>query len=59
MSTSSFSDTWPMPLFLATLTLSGLLAALLGTGVWRFLAWIALLVPVVVGLWFALRAKAD
>ncbi|MFT3815620.1 MAG: hypothetical protein QM740_20025 [Acidovorax sp.] len=35
----SFKRVWAMPLLLAALTLFGLLAALLGTGVWHGLAW--------------------
>lgn len=48
---------WAAPLALAALTLFGLLAALLGTGTWHVLAWIALTIPVAVtayfGLWHA------
>jgi hypothetical protein len=37
-----------MPLLLATLILFGLLASLLGTGIWHVLSWIALLAPVLI-----------
>jgi hypothetical protein len=39
---------WTKPLLLAALTLFGLLAALLGTGGWHVLAWLALAVPLLV-----------
>ena len=44
-----------MPVLLAVLTLFGLLAALLGIGIWHAAAWLAMLAPIVVSLWFALR----
>jgi len=50
----SFKRVWAVPLLLAALTLFGLLAALLGTGVWHGLAWLALLVPIVVGLRYSM-----
>ncbi len=37
---------WGAPLLLALLTLFGLVAALVGTGIWHGLAWLALTVPV-------------
>jgi hypothetical protein len=49
---------WTMPLLLATLTVFGLLAALLGTGIWQPLAWIAIAVPVAVPLVILLRVTA-
>ncbi|MDR5813488.1 hypothetical protein QCE62_07790 [Caballeronia sp. LZ033] len=52
---------WTIPLLLAALTLFGLLSALLGTGVWHALAWLALAVPVAVvlkvGLTVGLRRR--
>lgn len=48
MSRSSFLRLWGMPLLLATLILFGLLASLLGTGIWHVLSWIALLAPVLI-----------
>lgn len=47
-----FLRVWGAPLLIAALTLFGLLAALLGTGIWHWMAWAALAVPVAVGLRF-------
>lgn len=46
---------WAMPLLLALLTIFGLLAALLGTGAWRWASWFALGAPVVVAARHSLR----
>ena len=42
---------WGIPLILAAITLFGLLAALLGTGIWYILSWIALIIPIVIVVW--------
>lgn len=39
---------WAVPVALGVLTATGLLAALLGTGAWRVLAWLALGAPLIV-----------
>lgn len=57
MSAPSFSRVWTAPLILAALTAFGLLAALLGTGFWHALAWIALMVPIVVAARFGTRPR--
>ncbi len=57
MRTSVFGRIWTVPLILAALTVFGLLAALLGTGVWHALAWIALTAPIVVVARFGLRPR--
>lgn len=44
------------PLLLAVLIATGLGAALMGEGGWRWFAWFALAAPVVLCLWFPLRA---
>lgn len=46
---------WGMPLLLGALTGFGLLAALLGSGVWHGLSWLALLAPVAVAAVYSLR----
>jgi hypothetical protein len=45
-----FNRVWRTPLWLAGLTAFGLLAALLGTGPWRWAAWIALGAPLATAL---------
>ncbi|NYT38109.1 hypothetical protein ERD78_14580 [Allopusillimonas soli] len=47
-----FRRLWGAPIVLGVLTCFGLLAALLGVGFWHFLAWAALSIPLVVGVWF-------
>ncbi|VCU68524.1 hypothetical protein PIGHUM_00578 [Pigmentiphaga humi] len=46
---------WGVPLILAALTAFGLLAALLGMGLWRVGAWMALAAPIGVAAYFAAR----
>ena len=46
---------WRIPLALAVLSVFGLLAALLGTGSWRWAAWLALAIPVGVAASYGLR----
>jgi hypothetical protein len=48
---------WAIPLLLAALTIFGLLSALLGTGMWKVFAWIALAVPVAVVATILLRPR--
>lgn len=50
---SNFWFVWRMPIFLAALTLFGLIIALVKTGVWHWFAWAALAAPIVVGLWYS------
>lgn len=46
MQTSNiFLKVWGMPILLAVITITGLLLAIMGTGVWHFSSWVALLVP--------------
>jgi hypothetical protein len=52
----TFRFIWGVPIALAVLTIFGLLAALLGDGIWRALAWLAIAIPVLVALRFGLRA---
>ena len=44
----TFKKVWRMPLLLDSITLFGLLAALLGTGFWYVLAWVALSSPLLI-----------
>ena len=50
-----FRHTWGMPIVLGVLTLAGLVAGLLGDGVWDALSVAALAVPVAVGGWHAFK----
>jgi len=43
-----FIDIWGWPIMLALLTTLGLLAALLGTGVWHWLSWASMAFPLLV-----------
>jgi uncharacterized membrane protein YagU involved in acid resistance len=56
---SSFRKVWGAPLLLAVLTVFGLLSALLGTGIWHWLAWIAIGIPLVVLAWYLRPRRAD
>ena len=44
----SFWQIWGAPIMLGALTIFGLLAALLGIGVWHWLSWLSLAVPLVI-----------
>lgn len=46
-----------MPFLLGALTLFGLLSALLGTGIWYWLAWAAMSIPVMMMVWKILSQK--
>jgi hypothetical protein len=46
-----------MPLLLGVLTVVGLMAALLGDGVWDAVSGVALAIPVLLGTWHALRRQ--
>ncbi len=48
----SFWQIWLAPLLLAVFTVFGLLSALLGVGVWHWLAWSALVLPLAVVAWY-------
>jgi len=56
---SNFFQLWGWPLVLAGLTVFGLLAALTGTGIWHWLSWITLSVPVVTIVFFVSRKQAE
>lgn len=48
---------WRMPILLGALTLFGLLAALLGTGIWHVLSWIAIAAPLLVVAWHVCKTR--
>ena len=47
----SFWQIWWLPAVLGALTVFGLLAALLGVGVWHWLSWLSLALPIAVIAW--------
>jgi hypothetical protein len=58
IASATFLKVWAIPVALGVLTLFGLFAALLGTGLWHWCSWACLTIPVVVALryWAAPRA---
>jgi hypothetical protein len=54
----AFLRLWGVPVLLAILTTIGLVAALLGDGLWDLVSGIALGVPVLLGIWHSLRKQA-
>jgi hypothetical protein len=48
MPRSNFSKIWTAPLIIAGISIFGLLSALLGTGIWHWLSWLAMLAPLLV-----------
>jgi hypothetical protein len=52
------SRLWGMPVLLGMLTAFGLLAALLGTGIWQWLAWPAIAAPIAVIVRHVFRPRA-
>jgi hypothetical protein len=52
----SFWFVWRAPALLVVLTTFGLLAALLGTGIWHWASWLAMAVPLAVIGWCLARA---
>ncbi len=49
------SQIWRMPVLLGVLTTIGLVAALLGDGVWDLVSAVTLGAPVLAGAWYGLR----
>ncbi|WP_162241163.1 hypothetical protein [Methylophilus sp. Leaf414] len=45
MMNKRFVGIWGWPMLLAILTAFGLLSALLGTGIWHWLSWVAIAIP--------------
>jgi hypothetical protein len=50
---SRFVAIYRAPVLIALITIAGLLAALLGDGIWDAVSWLALSVPIAVVMWFA------
>ncbi len=54
----NFKKVWRIPVLLGALTLFGLLSALLGTSYWYGLSWAAMLIPLVVIVYFFYKNRA-
>jgi hypothetical protein len=54
-SRQSFSKIWGAPVLLIVLTCFGLLAALLGTGIWHWASWLCLAIVLGTGIVYWLR----
>lgn len=53
----AFLRLWGVPILLGILTTIGLVAALLGDGVWDAVSGVALGLPVLLGIWHSLRKQ--
>ena len=53
----AFLRLWGVPILLGLLTVIGLVAALLGDGVWDAVSGVALGLPVLAGIWHSLRRQ--
>lgn len=45
---NDFIRLWGMPIWLSVITIIGLILAIMGTGIWHFMAWLALCIPLYV-----------
>lgn len=59
MSVQSPTQIWAMPAVIGVVSLLGLCAALLADGVWDVVSWLALGIPIGVGLWFSFRSRSQ
>jgi hypothetical protein len=53
----TFWQIWWVPMVLGVLTVFGLLAALLGIGVWHWLSWLSLALPIAVVAWYLRQVR--
>lgn len=53
----AFLRLWGVPVLLGVLTTIGLVAALLGDGMWDAVSGVALSLPVLLGIWHSLRKQ--
>ena len=53
----AFLRLWGIPILLGVLTTIGLVAALLGDGMWDAVSGVALGLPVLLGIWHSLRKQ--
>jgi hypothetical protein len=54
---TAFRALWGMPILLGVLTAVGLVAGLLGDGIWDLVSVLGLGVPVLVGAWHVFRRR--
>ena len=47
----SLGQIFLLPMVLGTMTVVGLISALVADGIWDLLSWLMLLVPVLLGIW--------
>ncbi len=57
MTTAAFRTVYRTPFILSTITIAGLLSALLGDGVWDALSWGLLAIPMFLLSFFLVRRK--
>ncbi|ATP55841.1 hypothetical protein CPT03_04850 [Pedobacter ginsengisoli] len=50
-----FLKVWGMPILLSVVTIIGLISAIMGLGVWHFISWMALSIPVYIMIRYGLR----
>lgn len=48
----SFRQNWGFPIGIGIMTTIGLVSSLVGTGIWHWISWIALALPIVIAVWF-------
>lgn len=53
----TFFQIWAIPLVMSLLITFGLLAALLATGIWHWLSWVSLIIPVFLMTWHLFKKK--
>ncbi|MBP2638666.1 MAG: PepSY-associated region [Firmicutes bacterium] len=49
---NSFRQIWGFPIVIGIMTTIGLVSSLVGTGIWHWISWIALALPIVTAAWF-------
>ncbi len=52
---NNFVKIWSKPILLFVVTIIGLLLAIIGTGIWHVLSWIALIIPIYVMVSYGAR----
>ncbi|GGG85883.1 hypothetical protein GCM10007415_19150 [Parapedobacter pyrenivorans] len=52
---NDFVKIWSKPILLFVVTIIGLLLAIIGTGIWHVLSWIALIIPIYVMVSYGAR----